>query len=171
MRRRLRRKRVLIPVASLVVLVALLVVVQLTGVLFPLRGKCPDWMYPTIPDGGQVLAEGVTYRFRDPHRGEIVRFHVRRSPEGNVVPDPNAHDQAVSLRVIGVPGDTWEERNGSRRSSHDCCTTRPKRFAVGLRSCHMPTSPKWPRAFGRTPLSIAGISSYRTRGSSSLWWA
>ena len=112
MRRSLLRKRAMIPVASLFVIVALLALVQATGLLFPLRGKCPDWMYPTIPDGGQVLAESVTYRYRDPHRGEIVRFHVRKSPGGNVVPDPKMHDRAVSLRVIGVPEDTVVGRKG-----------------------------------------------------------
>jgi hypothetical protein len=66
MRRSLLRKRVMIPVASLFVIVAFLALVQATGLLFPLKGKCPDWMYPTIPDGGQVLAESVTYRYRDP---------------------------------------------------------------------------------------------------------
>jgi hypothetical protein len=35
----------MIPVASLFVIVALLALVQATGLLFPLRGKCPDWMY------------------------------------------------------------------------------------------------------------------------------
>lgn len=112
LRASLKRKSVLIPIASLVAIVVLLVLVQATGLLFPLRGKCPDWMYPTIPAGGQVLAEGVTYRYRDPHRGEIARFHVRPSPGGGVVPDSNSHALAVSERVIGVPGDTVVGRGG-----------------------------------------------------------
>jgi signal peptidase I len=111
LRGRLKRKRVWIPIASLVAIVVLLALVQATGLLFPLRGKCPDWLYPTIPAGGQVLAESVTYRFRDPHRGEIVRFHVRHSAGGGVVPDPNSH-AGVSLRVIGVPGDAVAWRAG-----------------------------------------------------------
>lgn len=77
MRGSLRRKRILIPNASLVAIVVLLAVLQWTELLFPLRGPYPGAMFPTIPAGGQVLAEGFSYRFRDPHRGEIVRFRVR----------------------------------------------------------------------------------------------
>jgi signal peptidase I len=130
----LKRKRILIPIASFVGIVLLLVLVQATGLLFPLRGRCPDWMYPTIPSGGQVLAEGVTYHFRDPHRGEIARFHVRHSPGGGVVPDPNSH-AAVSERIIGVPGDTVAGHNGrvfvNGKKADDIPTSSFPRIHVG----------------------------------------
>lgn len=112
MRRSLRRKRVLIPVGSLVAIVILLVVLQWTQLLFALKGPCPGAMFPTIPHGGQVLAEGFTYRFRDPHRGEIVRFRVRGHLGGALVPDPQSHGLAISQRVIGVPGDTVAGHDG-----------------------------------------------------------
>jgi signal peptidase I len=106
------RKRVWIPVASLVAIVVALAIVQWTQLLFPLRGKCPGAMLPTIPAGGQVLAEGFTYRFRDPHRGEIVRFRVRGHLGGPLVPDPHSHDLAISERVMGIPGDTVVGHDG-----------------------------------------------------------
>ncbi len=56
----------------------------------------------------RVLADRLIYRFRDPHRGEIVVFNtpplakLRCGAGGTFV-----------KRVIGLPGDTWEERNGT----------------------------------------------------------
>jgi signal peptidase I len=99
-------------------------------------------MYPTIPDGGQVLAEGVTYHFRDPHRGEIARFHVRHSPEGGVIPDPNSH-AAVSLRVIGVPGDAVGWRGG-------------RVFVNGKKADDIPTSSFRPVDVGRNEYFVLG---------------
>jgi signal peptidase I len=56
----------------------------------------------------RVLADRLIYRFRDPHRGEIVVFttpplaKLRCGAGGTFV-----------KRVIGLPGETWEERNGT----------------------------------------------------------
>jgi signal peptidase I len=56
----------------------------------------------------RVLADRLIYRFRDPHRGEIVVFStpplakLRCGAGGTFV-----------KRVIGLPGETWEERNGT----------------------------------------------------------
>ena len=56
----------------------------------------------------RVLANRLIYRFRDPRRGEIVVFttppqaKLRCGAGGTFV-----------KRVIGLPGETWEERNGT----------------------------------------------------------
>ncbi len=55
----------------------------------------------------RVLANRFLYRFREPQRGEIVVF---RTP-------PLAQRECGAggtfvKRVIGIPGDRWEERNG-----------------------------------------------------------
>jgi len=56
----------------------------------------------------RVLADRLIYRFRDPHRDEIVVFttpplaKVRCGAGGTFV-----------KRVIGLPGETWEEKNGT----------------------------------------------------------
>jgi len=54
MRRSLLRKRVMIPVASLFVIVAFLALVQATGLLFPLKGKCPT----DVSDPGRRTGSG-----------------------------------------------------------------------------------------------------------------
>jgi signal peptidase I len=57
----------------------------------------------------RVLANRFIYRFRDPHRGEIVVFHAPAaartlctSGEGNV----------FVKRIVGLPGETLSERKG-----------------------------------------------------------
>jgi signal peptidase I len=55
----------------------------------------------------RVLANRFIYRFRSPHRGEIVVF---KTP-----PRARARCGAGGTfvkRLIGLPGDTWSERNG-----------------------------------------------------------
>jgi len=55
----------------------------------------------------RVLADRLIYRFRDPHRGEIVVFttpplaKLKCGAGGTFV-----------KRVIGLPGDHWQEKNG-----------------------------------------------------------
>ncbi len=139
----MRRKRILIPIATLLAIVVLLVVVNLTGLLFPLKGRCPGAMSPTVPDHGQVLAEGLTYHFRDPRRGEIARFRVRGDLGGPLVPDPKSHDLAVAERVIGIPGDTVVGRNG-------------RVFVNGKKSDDIPTSPFRAVHLGRNGYFVLG---------------
>ena len=63
-------------------------------------------MAPTLPPcNGRTIAEGFTYRTRDPHRGEIVVFRAR--PHRRVDhPRPEFARTRCHKRVIGVPGDT-----------------------------------------------------------------
>ena len=69
-------------------------------------------MSPTMPAcNGRGVAEGFTYRFRDPHRGEIVVFHAAGEFGGDWTPDANASD-SLEKRVIGVPRDRVVARNG-----------------------------------------------------------
>ena len=92
-------------------LAAALVVLALADLLVPVGGG-GDSMAPTIPAcGGRGIAEGFTYRFRDPHRGEIVVFHARGELGSDWTPDPEA-SSSLEKRVIGVPGDTVVGRNG-----------------------------------------------------------
>ena len=92
------------PVALVVVVVAVLVALTLSELLLVVGGR-GDSMSPTMPAcNGRGLAEGFTYRFRDPHRGEIVVFHAVGEFGGDWMPDANASD-SLEKRVIGVPGD------------------------------------------------------------------
>jgi signal peptidase I len=86
-------------------------------------------MAPTLPAcNGRLLAEGLTYRFRDPHRGEVVVIHARGQLGGPVTPDPSAHDLNLTKRVIAVPGDSVVGR-------------RDRVFVNGRRADDIPTDP------------------------------
>jgi signal peptidase I len=107
----LRHKRLLIPIAALVAAVVVFAVLLVTGLLV-LVGARGNSMAPTIPAcRGRGIGEGFTYRFRDPHRGEIVVFHARGQFGGDFTPDPKASG-FLEKRVVGIPGDTVVGRRG-----------------------------------------------------------
>ncbi len=58
-------------------------------------------MLDTLRPGDRVLVDRVTYHLRDPRRGDVIVF---RYPE-----DP---DVVFIKRVVGVPGDLLEVRDG-----------------------------------------------------------
>lgn len=58
-------------------------------------------MEPNFYDSEYLIVDELTYRFRVPERGEIVVFRP-----------PNHEDQFYIKRVIGLPGETVEVRNG-----------------------------------------------------------
>jgi signal peptidase I len=112
LRSRLRRKRVLIPVATIVGLVVAAVILRSTDLIVPVVARPGASNVPTIPPcNGRYLAEGFTYHFRDPHRGEMVVIHARVDLGGTITPDPHARDLNLTKRVIGVPGETVVSRN------------------------------------------------------------
>lgn len=97
----------LIPLATLVVIVIVIAVLSLTGLVLTGYADGTFSMAPTLPGcNGRHLDEDFTYRFRDPHRGEIVLFHARGEIGGTITPDPHSHQLGITKRVIGVPGDT-----------------------------------------------------------------
>ena len=54
-----------------------------------------------------MLANRFIYHFRSPHRGEIVVFNTPKAAEERC----GASGTFVK-RLIGLPGDRWEERDG-----------------------------------------------------------
>lgn len=58
-------------------------------------------MEPTLHDGERLLVEKLSYRFREPRRGEVVVFRVPGDPSRRFI-----------KRVIGLPGDVIEFRDG-----------------------------------------------------------
>ena len=58
-------------------------------------------MEPTFLDREYLLIDEITYRFRDPQRGDVVVFRYPRDPS-----------EFFIKRVIGVPGDTVDVANG-----------------------------------------------------------
>jgi len=58
-------------------------------------------MLPTLHSGERLLVDKLTYRFRDPERGEIIVFRYPADPSHHFI-----------KRVIGLPGDHVEIRGG-----------------------------------------------------------
>lgn len=59
-------------------------------------------MEPTLSNGERVMIEKISYRFRAPKRGEIV-----------IIKNPLAKKDIYIKRVVGVPGDFIEIKQGS----------------------------------------------------------
>ena len=55
----------------------------------------------------RVLANRFIYHFRDPHRGEIIVFDVPKLAE-----EACGAGGVFVKRIIGLPGDIWQEREG-----------------------------------------------------------
>ena len=58
-------------------------------------------MLPTLHDGERLMVDKLTYRFRDPQRGEIVVFRYPANPREHFI-----------KRIIALPGDVVEIRAG-----------------------------------------------------------
>jgi signal peptidase I len=58
-------------------------------------------MRPTLMNGERLVVNKFLYRFKEPQRGEIVVFKYPRDPSRDFI-----------KRVIGVPGDTIELKDG-----------------------------------------------------------
>ena len=58
-------------------------------------------MEPTFYSGEYILTSKITYKFRKPHRGDVVVFKSPKNPDIDYI-----------KRIIGVPGDKIEVTNG-----------------------------------------------------------
>ena len=54
-------------------------------------------MAPTLTDGDNLVVDKLTYKFREPRRGDIIVFPYKYNNKLNVI-----------KRIIGMPGDTIE---------------------------------------------------------------
>ena len=85
--------------AVIVAAIAVALLIQ-AFVVKPFRIPTPS-MAGTLVPGDRVLVDRLTYHLRSPRRGDIVVFKY-----------PRNRDVMFIKRVIGVPGDTLETRDG-----------------------------------------------------------
>jgi signal peptidase I len=101
--------------AIVVFVVTALIVLDFAELLVPVEPDDTASMANTIPAcDGRVLAQGVSYRlFADPEPGEVVAVHAAEEDDGTIVPDRDADDRTLVLRVAAGPGDVIVGRDGT----------------------------------------------------------
>jgi signal peptidase I len=99
----------------LVFAVATLVVLDFSELLVPVEPDDTASMADTIPAcDGRVLAQGFTYRVGgDPEPGHVVAVHAAETDDGRIIPDEDADDRTLVLRVAAGPGQVIVGRGGS----------------------------------------------------------
>ncbi|OIO44555.1 MAG: signal peptidase I [Candidatus Nealsonbacteria bacterium CG_4_10_14_0_8_um_filter_35_10] len=84
-----------------IVILALIIVIPIRYFLFqPFLVKGQS-MEPNFHDDDYLIIDEISYRFREPKRGEVIVFKYPRSPS-----------QRFIKRVIGLPGETIEIKDG-----------------------------------------------------------
>src|SRR3989337_4243279 len=58
-------------------------------------------MEPNFPNGEYLLTDKVTYRFREPERGDVIVFEA-----------PGTNGEEFIQRILGLPGDKVSLREG-----------------------------------------------------------
>jgi len=97
-----------------VILAIALLILDFAELLVPVTSKGTASMAPTIPAcDGRMLAEGFTYKLRDPRRGEVVVIHAAGELGGEITPDSDADDLELTARIVGLPGDQVVGRDES----------------------------------------------------------
>jgi len=84
-----------------IVIIALLIVVPIRYFIFQpffVRGRS---MEPNFENGDYLIIDEISYRFRDPQRGEVIVFKYPQNPS-----------QRYIKRIIGLPGETIEIEDG-----------------------------------------------------------
>jgi signal peptidase I len=101
--------------AIVVFAVAALVVLDFAELLVPVEPDDTSSMADTIPAcDGRVLAQGITYRlWGEPEQGHVVAVHAAETEDGTIIPDEDADDRTLVLRVAAGPGDVIVGRDGT----------------------------------------------------------
>jgi signal peptidase I len=101
--------------AILVFAFSTLVVLDFAEILLAVEPDDTPAMADTIPPcDGHVLAQGLTYRlWWDPGPGDVVLVHAAVTDEGEVIPDRDADDRTLILRIAAGPNDVIEGRAGT----------------------------------------------------------
>jgi signal peptidase I len=101
--------------AIVVFAVAALVVLDFAELLVPVEPDDTSSMADTIPGcDGRVLAQGISYRlWAEPEPGQVVAVHAAETADGRIVPDRDADDRTLVLRVAAGPGEVIVGRAGT----------------------------------------------------------
>ncbi|MEL6350280.1 MAG: signal peptidase I [Cyanobacteria bacterium J06627_28] len=67
-------------------------------------------MQPTVEINDRLFVEKVSYRFKDPQRGDIIVF---QAPQKALEASNSDTNDAYLKRIIGLPGETIEVRDGA----------------------------------------------------------
>lgn len=84
-----------------IVIIALVIVVPIRYFLFQPFFVKGQSMEPNFENGDYLIVDELSFRFRDPQRGEVVVFKY-----------PNNLSQRYIKRMIGLPGETVEIKDG-----------------------------------------------------------
>jgi signal peptidase I len=100
--------------AIVVIVIGALVVLDFAELLVAVEPDDTASMANTIPGcDGRVVAQGLTYHLTDPSPGDVVAVHAAETDDGDIIPDPDADDRVLVLRVAAGPGDVIVGRAGS----------------------------------------------------------
>lgn len=86
---------------SKIVIIALAIVIPVRYFLFQPFFVKGESMEPNFQNGDYLIIDEISYRFKDPARGEVVVFKY-----------PNDASQRFIKRIIGLPGETVEIQSG-----------------------------------------------------------
>jgi signal peptidase I len=84
-----------------IVIIALLIVVPIRTFLFQPFFVRGDSMTPSFKNGDYLIIDEISYRFQAPQRGEVIVFKY-----------PNDPSQRYIKRIVALPGETVEIKDG-----------------------------------------------------------
>ncbi len=84
-----------------IVVIALLIVLPIRYFIFQPFFVKGQSMVPSFEDGDYLIVDEISYRLREPVRGEVVVFK-----------NPQNESQRFIKRIIGLPGESVEFENG-----------------------------------------------------------